>query len=244
MNGLDLFSGIGGITIALEEWVKPVAYCENDRYAQAVLLSRQSSGELPQAPIWDDIKTLNKEVLQCESLDIIYGGFPCQDISVAGNGKGLAGERSGLVFEFFRLISSYRPTFVFMENVPAITIRGLDRILLEFATLGYDARWTIVSAAEIGALHIRERWFLLAHAHGKSVRKKQITWEGCKNPSEFRKNGITGEIAWASDWIAQPRVDRTGDGIQARRERTQALGNAVVPGQTKEAFRKLIGFSN
>jgi hypothetical protein len=96
VNGLDLFSGIGGITLALSPWVRPVAYCENDRYAQAILLSRQASGDLPIAPIWDDIRTLTYSILPVVKIDIIYGGFPCQDISVAGLGAGLEGKRSGL----------------------------------------------------------------------------------------------------------------------------------------------------
>ena len=87
MNGLDLFSGIGGLTLALRDYVHPFAYCEIDKYCQAVLLSRMHTGELPKAPIWDDIKTIMGSILP--SIDIIYGGFPCQDISFAGNGKGL-----------------------------------------------------------------------------------------------------------------------------------------------------------
>ena len=165
MNGLDLFSGIGGISLALEPWVRPIAYCENDRYAQAVLLSRMGDRSLPVAPIWDDILTLRGDHFEGKRVDIIYGGFPCQDISVAGNGVGLGGERSGLFFEIVRLVRELRPRFVFLENVPAITLRGLDRVLLELTALRYDCRWTIVSAAEVGAPHLRERWFLLGHAN-------------------------------------------------------------------------------
>lgn len=91
LNGLDLFSGIGGLTLALAPWVRPVAYCENDRYAQSVLLSRISSGDLPNAPIWDDVRTL--KAWDIPNVDIVYGGFPCQDVSVAGARAGLDGER-------------------------------------------------------------------------------------------------------------------------------------------------------
>src|SRR4051812_38162099 len=102
MNGLDLFSGIGGLGLALADWVTPVAYCENDRYAQSVLLSRMASGELLLAPIWDDVRTLTGQ--QLPRIDCLYGGFPCQDLSAAGAGRGLAGERSGLYWQIERLV--------------------------------------------------------------------------------------------------------------------------------------------
>ena len=165
LNGLDLFSGIGGITLALSEWVRPTAYCEIDPYAQGVLLSRMSEGQLPKAPIWDDIASLRGRDLP--EIDIIYGGFPCQDISVAGRGKGLVGERSGLFFEIMRLISEIRPAFLFLENVPAITTRGLGEVTAEITKAGYDCRWITLSAAEIGANHKRDRWWLLAYSNGR-----------------------------------------------------------------------------
>jgi DNA (cytosine-5)-methyltransferase 1 len=180
VNGLDLFSGIGGIALALEPWVRPIAYCENDRYAQCVLLSRMRDKRLPVASIWDDVRTLTKDHLPFP-VDIIYGGFPCQDISTAGRGVGLGGSRSGLFFEIIRLVGELRPAFVFLENSPAIVVRGLDRVLLEFTSLGYDCRWTIVSAGEIGAPHLRERWFLLAHANSERVRVEQQRDEGRSN---------------------------------------------------------------
>lgn len=163
MNGLDLFSGIGGISVALCDYVRTVAYCELDTFCQAVLLSRMSTGELDNAPIWDDVKTLCGKQFKGH-IDIILGGFPCQDISVAGLGKGLEGERSGLFFEIKRLAHEIRPSFIFLENVPAITSRGGTRVITEIAQMGYDCRWLVISAASVGALHKRERWFLLAHA--------------------------------------------------------------------------------
>jgi len=168
MYGLSLFSGIGGIDVALSEYVSPVAYCEIDKYCQSVLLQRMSEGNLPKAPIWEDVRTLPIEELP--PIDIIYGGFPCQDISVAGAGKGLEGERSGLFFEIMRLVREAKPTFVFLENVPAIRTRGLDRVLQEFTKERYDCRWTMLSAAEVGARHKRERWFLLANSKGAGTR--------------------------------------------------------------------------
>lgn len=161
LYGLDLFSGIGGISLALEEWVRPVAYCENDRYAQGVLISRMADGSLPVAPIWDDITTLRAEYLP-RGIDIIYGGFPCQDISVAGNRIGLAGERSGLIREVWRLADEIRPRFIFLENVPAIVTNGFGDVLTALAERRFAARWLCLSAFDVGACHIRNRWWLLA----------------------------------------------------------------------------------
>jgi DNA (cytosine-5)-methyltransferase 1 len=195
LNGLDLFSGIGGISVALSPWVRPIAYCENDRHAQAVLLSRMRWGGIKTAPIWDDVTTLVQGVLPGDAVDIIIGGFPCQDISCAGNGIGLEGKRSGLFFEIVRLVRELRPPFVFLENVPAITLRGLDRVLLEFSALGYDCRWTIVSAEEIGAPHRRERWFLLAHANGELGRIQSIGQSTSEGPTFACDDGQEESLA-------------------------------------------------
>ncbi len=169
LNGLDLFSGIGGLSLALSGWVKPVAYCESDRYAQGVLLSRMRGGQLPIAPVWKDVRSLSgKDVM--EQVDIICGGFPCQDISAAGAGAGLGGERSSLFFEILRLAKEIKPKFVFLENVPAIRTRGLEHVAEGFASAGYDCRWDFVSAKEVGAPHLRNRWFMLAHTSGAKLR--------------------------------------------------------------------------
>jgi DNA (cytosine-5)-methyltransferase 1 len=268
LNGLDLFSGIGGLTLALEPWVRPVAYCENDRHAQSVLLSRLREGRLPRAPIWDDVRTLSAGALP--PVDIIYGGFPCQDISSAGNGCGLEGERSGLFFEIVRLARELRPRFVFLENVPAITFRGLDRVLLELTALGLDCRWTIVSAAEVGAPHLRERWFLLAHAQGGRegavYARSRREGQGARHPHRHcdglvevpyaERNGLeravdplegqgtSGERRRSSDsgrWAAEPDVGRVAHGVSHRVDRLRGLGNAVVPAQARVAFLRLLG---
>ena len=162
LNALDLFSGIAGNTLGLGEYTRTIAYCEQDRHAQSVLISRMSDGSIEKAPICTDVTKLDGHELK-GIIDIIVGGFPCQDISIAGNGKGLEGERSGLFFEVCRLVKEIKPGFVFLENVPAIRTRGLREVVRSLTDLGYDCRWTCVSAAEVGAPHIRKRWFLLAH---------------------------------------------------------------------------------
>lgn len=235
LNGLDLFSGIGGMSIAMEEWVRPVAYCENDRYCQGVLCSRMSDGTLTHAPIWDDVRTLDASAFVTTlEIDIIYGGFPCQDISVAGAGEGLEGERSGLFWELYRLVKEIKPSFVFIENVPAIRTRGMEILIKEFANIGYDCRWTRISAAEVGAPHIRQRWFLLAH----SKRRKSGLESGRSSRESRQKEADMVDNLWKN---AIPPDNRICDGLPEELDRIKALGNAVVPCQAKEAFQRLIG---
>lgn len=278
MRGLDLFSGIGGITKALEGYVRPIAYCEIEPYARGVLLSRMHSGDLPLAPIWDDVLTLRGAMLP--QVDIIYGGFPCQDISCAGRGKGLGGKRSGLFFQILRLAEEVKPSFIFLENVSAIRRRGLGIVLRELTSIGYDCRWCMLSAADVGANHKRERWFLLAHTTRKqnsgisindssvaysepkgkfgrgSIRKSMAYTSresGAQENTSISTVGESGDT-WEDDsrsngrtpprndwWLSEPNVGRVVDGVPRRVDRLQALGNAVVPAQAREAFERLMG---
>lgn len=200
LYGLDLFSGIGGNTLGLRDWVKTIAYCEKDRHAQSVLLSRMQDGLIEHAPIWaDSITTLKSEHFDVP-IDIIIAGFPCQDISVAGKGAGLAGERSGLFFEIMRLAKEIKPAFIFLENVPAIRTRGLDTVIQELTEAGYDSRWCMLSAADVGAKHKRERWFLLAYAkrnrgwpiatgHELSSESEKLQFKDGKTRSDYPAQG-------------------------------------------------------
>lgn len=267
INGLDLFSGIGGISLALKDLVKPIAYVEIDRYCQGVLRSRMAEKKLHQGEIHGDIKLFNGKPYKGE-IDIIYGGFPCQDISIAGNGEGLGGRRSGLFFEIIRLTKEIRPSFVFLENVPAIRTRGLHRVIQEFTELRYDCRWTVVSAKEVGAHHLRKRWFMLAHSKSKGLERqrngticnkktKPITVsenENVANPGGFKdrnKRKNKGQVIWemgrrkekhmdSSQWISEPSVDRVVNGLPFRVDRVKALGNSVVPLQVRTAFERLL----
>jgi DNA (cytosine-5)-methyltransferase 1 len=271
LYGLDLFSGIGGISLALAPWVKPIAYCENDRYAKDVLLSRMRDGQISSTPIWDDVTTLLPEMLPRNGIDIIFGGFPCQDISVAGNGAGLEGKRSGLFHEIIRLTKGIKPAYVFLENVPAIRTRGLDQVLREFTNLRYDCRWSCISAAEVGAPHLRKRWFLLAHSNGER-RRNEHGRRGREKHGEIQAEfGLHGEtqsladcdgiglqsrmgagrhysqLAKASDgswWAVEPDVGRVAHGISNRVDRIKCLGNSVVPLQARVAFKRLMGLQD
>jgi DNA (cytosine-5)-methyltransferase 1 len=169
LKALDLFSGIGGNSLALGDVVETIAYCERDNHAQAVLLSRMKDGLLDTVPIFSDVTALTAVDLP-DKPDIIVAGFPCQDISVAGKGEGIReGNRSGLFYQIMRLTDEIQPQFLFLENVPAIRTRGLDIVLRELTQRGYDCRWTMLSAAQVGANHKRERWFLLASKRERSA---------------------------------------------------------------------------
>jgi DNA (cytosine-5)-methyltransferase 1 len=247
MNGLDLFSGIGGLSLALEPWVRPIAYCENDRYAQAVLLSRMRSGELATAPIWDDVSTLQGDVLG-RWIDIIYGGFPCQDISVAGRGAGLEGERSGLFLHVARLAKEIEPTFIFLENVPAIRTRGLGVVIEHLAGLGFDCRWTTVSAAEVGAPHLRKRWFMLA-AHAERVKLwQQPRGSGGESREGRAFPGHDGAHGTLADASCVGRAKRRTGSNSKRSTQLEQLGGKLAdsvgqglegPGHAQSAWKAL-----
>lgn len=238
LNGLDLFSGIGGLTIALSEWVRPIAYCENDRYAQGVLLSRMGCGDISRAPIWDDVRTFNPAHLIGQSIDIIYGGFPCQDISEAGDGVGLGGERSGLFFEIMRLAEAIKPEFIFLENVRNIRSKGLGTVAGSLADLGYDLRWDIVPAYTDTKGFEGERWFCLAKAKG--VRGEASRNQERKQAPLSRLQYDIPDPFWKAD---ADQFFRDGNGLRIRTHAIRALGNAVVPHQAREAFKRLCGLA-
>lgn len=152
MNELHLFVGSGGGLLG-GQLLGHACVCavEIDAHCRAVLLQRQREGHIPRFPIWDDITTFDGTPWRGQ-VQIVCGGFPCQDISVAGKGAGIDGERSGLWSEFARVIGEVRPRYVYVENSPALTRRGLDRVLGALAALGYDCRWGVVSAAD--AIHL------------------------------------------------------------------------------------------
>ena len=160
MRLLDLFSGIGGFSLAAQ-WVwgdelEIVGFCEIEKYAQKVLQKN-----FPGVPIYDDITKLNGK--DFKNIDLLTGGFPCQDISVAGKGAGLEGARSGLWFEMHRIIREVRPRFALIENVPMLTVRGGTRVIADLAEIGYDAEWTIIGADDVGAWHRRKRIWIVAY---------------------------------------------------------------------------------
>jgi len=155
---LDLFSGIGGFSLGLERTggFETIAFCEIDPFCRRVLAKHW-----PNVRQFNDVTKLRGE--DVGPVDVICGGFPCQDISHAGKGAGLQGERSGLWREYLRLIGEIRPSIVIVENVSALLGRGLDRVLGDLAAIGYDAEWHCIPASAVGAPHIRDRIWIIAN---------------------------------------------------------------------------------
>ena len=164
MKILDTFAGIGGFSYAAEKLIggfETTQFIEIDPFCQKVLKKHW-----PHVPIHDDIRTFTAKPFQYQ---VICGGFPCQDISVAGLQKGITEEtRSGLFFELMRVIRMVRPQYVVLENVAAILNRGLDIVLRELSEAGYDAEWSVIPASSVGACHQRSRWWLVAYPKSQS----------------------------------------------------------------------------
>ena len=162
-----------------------VCAVEIEPYCQKVLLQRQRDGILPKFPIWDDVRTFDGKPWRGK-VDIVCGGFPCQDISCAGKGAGIDGERSGLWSEFARVISEVRPRYVFVENSPMLAVRGLGRVLGDLSESGYDAEWIVMGADDCGAPHRRKRMWILAYTrYGCGERNLRIKGERlCEQDAE------------------------------------------------------------
>ena len=177
MNELHLFAGAGGgILGGILLGHTTICAVEINPYCRKVLLQRQRDGMLPRFPIWDDVTTFDGKPWR-GNVDAICGGFPCQDISAAGRGKGITGARSGLWKEFARIIREVGPRYVLVENSPLLTKRGLHVVLGDLAEMGYDAEWGVLGAHNAGAPHKRDRIWILAYSnlHGWSnVCREQL----------------------------------------------------------------------
>ena len=164
---MALFAGAGGGILGgkLLGW-RTVCAVEWEPYPASVLCARQNDGILPPFPIWDDVQTFDGKPWR-GIVDVVSGGFPCQDISAAGKGAGIDGERSGMWSEMARIICEVRPRFAFVENSPMLTSRGLGRVLGDLASMGFDARWGVLGAADVGANHQRDRIWIVAKWRGQ-----------------------------------------------------------------------------
>ncbi|WP_312374356.1 DNA cytosine methyltransferase [Stutzerimonas nitrititolerans] len=271
MNELALFAGAGGGILGghLLGW-RTVCAVERDAYAAQVLAQRQIDGCLPAFPIWSDVCSFDGRPWR-GLVDVVSGGFPCQDISAAGNGAGIDGERSSLWREMARIVGEVRPRFVFVENSPLLVGRGLAVVLGDLAELGYDAQWFRLSASDCGAPHQRDRVWIVANAKGE--RRGEARELRCLEPAQRaagsgeeladpRRVDEQGQLTCKPDpkvgggpqqrpagpcrdgfgrWPAEPHVGRVADGVAHRVDRLKALGNGQVPRVAAAAFRTLSG---
>lgn len=201
MRELALFAGAGGGILGgtLLGW-RTVCAVELDKYAASVLVARQNDGFLPTFPIWDDVCTFDGRPWKGR-VDVVSGGFPCQDVSSAGRGAGVQrGTKSGLWKQMARVVGEVRPQYVFVENSPLLASRGLSVVVGDLSEMGYDAQWGIVSAQEAGAPHRRERIWIAAR---NMADAKSVFCNGGKNLSSvgMGKQSISksGDGCWTQD---------------------------------------------
>ncbi len=209
--------------------LRTVALCESDRFARGVL-----GRAWPGIPCYRDIRLLSADRLRADGVpraDLLCGGFPCQDISAAGRGAGIDGVRSGLWGEMLRLVRECGPDWVVVENVPALRVRGADRVLGGLEAAGYACWPLVVGAAHAGAPHRRSRVFILAHAAGVGLAKRLDHPAGPAPVLSIERPN------W---WVAEPGVGRVAHGIPRRVDRLRALGNAVVPDVAEMIARALL----
>lgn len=246
----ELFAGIGGLGLGLERAGMEVKWAvEYDPYAAAVY--RKNFPDV--LMVEQDITTVDFGTLS--PVDLIAGGFPCQDISYAGKGAGIEGSRSGLWKELWGAIRDVRPRLVLVENVPALLSRGLGVVLGDLASIGYDAEWDCIPAAAVGAPHRRDRVFVVAYSQRKSndqyVGVRRVPIKGLKGAGEWGTHWLklivaSGDVA-PSEWKderhgvdSRPLLVRDDDGVPGRLDRLRCLGNAVVPQVAEFVGRRIM----
>lgn len=239
LRTISLFAGGAGLDLGIELAVpdaRTVCYVEREAYAAATLVARMEKGDLAPAPIWGDVSTFDGTPWRGR-VDLVCGGFPCQDVSNAGTRTGLAGARSGLWREYARILGEARPDLVFVENVSALRSRGLDIVLTDLASLGFDAEWSCYRASDVGAPHRRERIFILAYRIGFELRK-QSWWRGGSRGSGKALTPDAGNVMADSDSNRLQSVGRgrVHDGrapqrhdVNGPRGTTSAVGNEWAP---------------
>jgi DNA (cytosine-5)-methyltransferase 1 len=208
----SLFAGIGGFDLGLESaGMRVIWQSEIDPYASAVLKKHW-----PHVPNHGDVRAIDPS--RIERPDLLCGGFPCQDTSIAGRGRGIEGEHSGLWAEMSRLVRAFRPRYVLMENSVQLLNRGIDAVIGDLASIGYDAEWDCVPAAALRAPHLRAREWILAYPAGERDGEQETTI--------FAGRLALEPCDW---WKAEPDLERVADGIPDQSHRLRCLGNAIVP---------------
>lgn len=232
----SLFSGIEGFGLgAAFAGIKTIWSCEYEDYQASII--KKNFGE--EHEINRDIRTYSKPSF----VDIISGGFPCQDISIAGKGVGIAGKRSGLWSEMYRIIREVRPTYIIIENSPMLLVRGFEQVLCDLSEIGYDAEWQCLSGTDFGIQQGRERLYCIAYSTCLNSKRS------CEK-SFFRKPYLSWQLGgiypgWRSrKSIPSPRFAGKSNGIPDRVDRTECLGNAVQPIIAHYLFECIKEFDN
>ena len=227
---LDLFSGIGGFSLAAE-WtgaIETVAFCEIDPFCQKVLKKHW-----PDVPVFDDVKEL--DFTQFKGIDLVSAGFPCQDLSLAGQGEGLEGERSGLWREVARCVREASPRYLVVENVPALLIRGMGDVLSDLASCGYDAEWDCLPASAFGAYHERDRLFIVAYPQSKHRESRRVLETSRRQQAQLQSRRFhsmavaTGGATPGKRLECEPDLVRLVPRIPDRTHRLEGLGNSIYP---------------
>ncbi len=249
MNELHLFAGAGGgILGGMLLGHRPVCAVEIEPYPRQVLLQRQRDGILPWFPIWDDVTTFDGKPWR-GIVDVVCGGFPCQDISSSGTGAGLDGKRSGLWTEMLRVIGEVRPAYVLTENSPMLTIRGGLRVIAELTAMGYDSSWGIIGAKHCGGAIARDRMWIYsrsreinreidperkAELHGWPYKVGRNLGDNFKTRSLVDR--FVEELERSGEWREKqgkcdlpPYLFRVDDGMAPELDELAAIGNGQVP---------------
>lgn len=257
MRELSLFSGAGGGLLATKHllgWTT-IGYVEIDDYCQQVLAQRIKDGYLDNAPIYTDIEAFIDSGcarLYQEITDVITAGFPCQPFSVAGKQQGQSDKRN-LWPQTRDIVSLVRPRFILLENVPGLLVHEyIWQILSEITEMGYDCRWGVISAQDVGAPHLRNRvWFIaesrmvrrLRGACHKDLRTEAINWnqtEWCQD-RKFVEVAPDYNFSVSRPWTHKPPIQRVVDGISYQMDRLKTIGNGQVPKVVEVAWKVLSG---
>lgn len=232
----SLFSGIGGFELGAQyAGIETLWSCEIEKFQRGILKKH-----FPKTEIYEDIR----KTTGLRYVDIISGGFPCQDISISGKGKGIKGERSGLWSEMFRIIREIRPKYVIIENSPMLLVRGFERVLCDLSQIGYDAEWKCISNSSFGFPHRRERVYICAYPDENRRTKIQVFSNFLieKKKSFHREfSGMSCSKFWSEDYTEFLRVD---NGIPYNVHRIGAIGNSVNPIVAHYLFECIKIFNN
>jgi len=244
MNELALFSGAGGGILGgkLLGW-RTVCAVEWEPYPASVLCARQNDGLLETFPIWDDVQTFDGRPWR-GIVDVVSGGFPCTDISSAGKGAGIDGEASGMWREMARIIHEVQPRFVFVENSPMLTSRGLGRVLGDLAKMGFDAKWGVLGAADVGANHQRDRIWICAKWRGSlsHAQHDRIRWWEQQQESIEETVNVSNPGEIREQWECSIQTDGCSRGINGQNNAKNAEEPTQMGGIPEMANTSLSGF--